>query len=143
MSQTPSQEPAGQKYHWLLLVYKVPREPTALRASVWRKLKRLGAELMHDAVWVLPATDWTREQMQWLAVDILEMGGEAHVWEAQELLGGQEERLVQQFQARLDAAYQEILDQLSAEEPDLLSLSRKYQQVQTQDTSIRALASVC
>src|SRR2546429_1738032 len=105
------QERPELKRHWLVLVYKVPREPTALRASVWRKLKRLGAELLHDAVWVLPMTDWTREQMQWLAVDILEMGGEAHVWEAQELLGGQEARLVQQFQGRSDAAYQEILDQ--------------------------------
>src|SRR2546423_7069436 len=106
MSHQERREP---KHRWLLLVYKVPREPTALRASVWRKLKRLGAELLHDAVWVLPMTDWTHEQMQWLAVDILEMGGEAHVWEAQELLGGQEEWLVQQFLTRSDGAYQEVL----------------------------------
>jgi len=41
---------------WVLLTYKIPREPTASRAYVWRKLKRLGALLMHDAVWVLPNT---------------------------------------------------------------------------------------
>ena len=39
---------------WVLLDYKIPREPTASRAMVWRKLKRLGALLLHDAVWVLP-----------------------------------------------------------------------------------------
>ena len=27
---------------WLMLVYRVPREPTSCRVYVWRKLKRLG-----------------------------------------------------------------------------------------------------
>jgi hypothetical protein len=48
----------AQRRLWVLLVYKVPREPTSSRAYVWRKLKRLGALLIHDAVWVLPATAW-------------------------------------------------------------------------------------
>ncbi len=63
----------SQGTSWMLLVYKIPREPTASRAIVWRKLKRLGALLLHDAVWVLPATPWTREQFQWLAVEIGEL----------------------------------------------------------------------
>src|SRR6516164_7845841 len=96
---------------WVLLVYKIPREPTSSRAQVWRKLKRLGALLLHDAVWVLPATPWTREQFQWLAVEIGELDGEVHLWESHLLLSGQAEVLVQQFQARVDAIYQEILDE--------------------------------
>jgi len=28
---------------WLLLVYRVPSEPTTLRAAVWRRLTSLGA----------------------------------------------------------------------------------------------------
>ncbi len=118
---------------WVLLIYKIPREPTALRATVWRKLKRLGALLLHDAVWLLPATPWTREQMQWLAVEIFELGGEAYVWESRELLVGQEQALVQQFQARVDTVYQEILAELEQEDADLLALSRKYQHTRTQD----------
>ncbi len=118
---------------WMLLVYKVPREPTSARAAVWRKLKRLGAVLVHDAVWVLPATPWTREQLQWLAVEITELEGEVHLWESRLVLGGQEEALVQQFQSRVDAAYQEILTELEHEPVDLIALSRRYQQIQTQD----------
>ncbi|GHO63323.1 hypothetical protein KSC_022150 [Ktedonobacter sp. SOSP1-52] len=118
---------------WVLLVYKVPREPTSNRAYVWRKLKRLGALLVHDAVWVLPATPWTQEQMQWLAVEILEMGGDAHVWVSHELLIGQEDALIQQFQQRVDTVYQEILEALKQEGADLIALSRKYQQVKQQD----------
>lgn len=100
---------------------------------VWRKLKRLGALLLHDAVWVLPATPWTREQFQWLAVEIGELGGEAHLWEARLLLNGQAEALAHQFQARVDAAYQEILDELEQDDADLVALSRRYQQVRAQD----------
>src|SRR5437588_8321878 len=126
---------------WVLLTYKIPREPTASRAYVWRKLKRLGALLLHDAVWVLPATPWTREQFQWLTVEIGELGGEAHLWESRLLLNGQSDALVQQFQARVDATYQEILDELEREDPDLVALSRKYQQVRAQDYFHSALGT--
>jgi hypothetical protein len=118
---------------WVLLTYKVPREPTAGRAYVWRKLKRLGALLMHDAVWVLPATPWTREQLQWLAVEIGELDGEAQLWESRLLLNGQNDALVQQFLTRVDTAYQEILTDMERENVDLGTLSRRYQQVRAQD----------
>jgi len=125
------EEPQGTS--WVLLVYRIPREPTSSRATVWRKLKRLGALLLHDAVWVLPATPWTREQFQWLAVEIGELEGEAYLWESRLLLNGQEDALERQFQARVDAAYQEILDGLEQDDADLIALSRKYQQVRAQD----------
>src|SRR5262244_2258797 len=122
-----------QERLWLVLVYKVPREPTAIRASVWRKLKRLGALLLHDAVWVLPATPWTREQFQWLAVEILELGGEALLWESSLVSPSQEDSLRAQFQSRVDAVYQEILAELEHKGADLIALSRRYQQAKTQD----------
>jgi len=122
-----------QGHGWVLLVYKVPREPTALRALVWRRLKRLGALLLHDAAWVLPATDWTREQMQWLAVEIGELGGEALLWEAQTLLHGQEDVLIQQFLDKVESIYRDILAGLALEDADLVALSRRYQQARAQD----------
>lgn len=126
MEQKPGQS-------WMLLVYKVPREPTALRATVWRRLKRLGALLVHDAVWVLPATDWTREQFQWLAVEIGELGGEVYLWESQLLVNGQEETLVQQFLERIETIYRDILAELEQADADLVALSRRYQQTRAQD----------
>lgn len=130
-----------QDIPWVLLVYKIPREPTSSRAAVWRKLKRLGALLLHDAVWVLPATPWTREQFQWLAVEIGELEGESYLWESHLLLNGQADALVQQFQVRVDAAYQEILDGLERDAADLVALSRKYQQVRAQDYFHSALGT--
>src|SRR5215471_14871878 len=118
---------------WVLLVYRVPREPTALRATVWRRLKRLGALLLHDAVWVLPATPWTREQFQWLAVEIGELGGEVQLWESRLLQSGQEETLVEQFLEKVNPIYRDILAELEREDADLVALSRKYQHTRAQD----------
>ena len=98
------------------MVYKVPPEPSANRVSTWSKLKRLGAILLHDAVWVLPCSPRTDEQFQWLASDIRELGGEAFVWRASLALDGQDEALVRQFLARTDALYTAILAADTAQE---------------------------
>jgi hypothetical protein len=119
---------------WLLLIYKVPNEPSARRVYVWRKLKGMGAMLLQDSAWVLPATPRTREKMQWLATEIRDMeGGMATLWEAQEVFTGQASDLVQQFSAGVDAAYQDILTRLEQPEPDLAALSKQYQQMLAQD----------
>ena len=119
---------------WLLLLYKVPNEPSARRVYVWRKLKGLGAILVHDSAWVLPAAVQTREKLQWLAAEIKEMeGGEAMLWEAQQVFTGQDGDLVQQFTDQADALYRTILAGLEKDDADLPALSRQYQQAKLQD----------
>jgi DNA-binding transcriptional regulator PaaX len=118
---------------WLLLIYKIPREPTARRVSIWRKLKQLGALLLHDSVWVLPATPQTREQFQWLVSEIAELGGEATLWLSE--ITGERPRanLEKTFSAAADATYQDILTQLRRKKPDLPALGRCYQQALAKD----------
>lgn len=118
---------------WLLLLYTVPREPTANRVSVWRKLKRLGAILLHDAVWVLPPSPRTVEELRWLTAEIRERGGEAMLWEASLGLDGRDDDLVRQFLAQVDSLYGEILGALEDPTADLTSLSKRYQQARLQD----------
>jgi hypothetical protein len=117
---------------WMLLIYKVPNEPTSARVYVWRKLKKLGASLLHDAVWVLPGTAQTREQLRWLGAEIVELSGEATVWESR-LMSGDEDQLVQQFVAAVEPVYREILSALKKDDPDLAMISRRYQQVRMLD----------
>src|SRR5438552_3618553 len=114
---------------WLLLIYKVSPEPTARRVYVWRKLKRLGAILLHDSVWVLPPTPYTREQLQWLSAEIVEMEGEAMLWEATLASPEQDAALVQQFKTQAESAYSEILAQLQDKNCDLEALSCRYQHI--------------
>ena len=68
---------------WVLLSYRLPREPSTPRIAVWRRLRRLGAVQIGDGVSALPLDERTREQSDWLANDIEEAGGEAIVWLAE------------------------------------------------------------
>jgi DNA-binding transcriptional regulator PaaX len=118
---------------WLHLLYKIPRNPSKVRVYVWRKLKRLGAVLLHESVWCLPSNSKTKEQFQWLTVEIQELGGEATLWEAHLVLGMKDDYLIKQFLEQVDQEYTEILDELQKEQIDLVSLSKKYQQVKIND----------
>jgi hypothetical protein len=93
---------------WILLSSRVPREPTRLRLAIWRRLKRLGAILVHDAVWMLPADPRTREALEWLAEEIEEQAGTAWVWEATGLSPAQDREAVERFRQEADARYAEI-----------------------------------
>lgn len=119
---------------WLLFVYKVPSEPSARRVYVWRKLRGLGAVLLHDAAWVLPATAHTREKLQWLATEVQEMeGGESTLWEAKQLFTGQGADLARQFTERVEAEYGQILAELESSGADLAGLARRFQLARRQD----------
>jgi hypothetical protein len=118
---------------WLLLVYRIPREPTAGRVFVWRKLKALGAMALQDAVWVLPCTPRTQEQFQWLAAEITELQGEALVWQADQLYATDPDSLRRQFLESVEAEYREILAALKKKDRDLTALSKRFQEVQARD----------
>ena len=120
-------------YKWLLLTYKIPSEPSAKRVYIWRKLKRIGALLHQESCWVLPSNPRTREQLQWLATEIIEMGGEATLWKADSILGTPDEMLIQKFIDQVDQSYMELIERLEQGEADLESLSRQYQQILLKD----------
>ncbi|MER5543899.1 Chromate resistance protein ChrB [Streptomyces sp. NPDC001118] len=44
-------EPAG---NWLVLVIKLPAEPSRHRVAVWRELRRIGALSLGQGVWAVP-----------------------------------------------------------------------------------------
>jgi hypothetical protein len=118
---------------WLLLTYKVPREPTSSRVYVWRKLKHIGALLLHDSVWILPSNARTQEQFQWLAGEIDELGGEAILVLADLLLPGQHSQLSERFRNQADDGYRNVLNGLKKRRRDLLALGRQFQHAQTLD----------
>jgi len=65
---------------WVLLAYRLPREPSGPRVTVWRKLRRLGAVQVVDGLVALPSNPETVEAFGWLADEVLDAGGEAWTW---------------------------------------------------------------
>jgi hypothetical protein len=85
------------KTEWVLLVYKIPSQPTRLRAQIWRALQRCGAVYLQDSVSIVPATSELAENMQWIADEIRELGGEAHLFRATATGPAQDERIEGRF----------------------------------------------
>src|SRR5438128_2283081 len=93
---------------WFLCSYRLPREPSRLRLAVWRRLKRVGAVMVHDGLWVLPGDAKTREDFEWLAEEIEERGGTVMLWQARSLPQGQDSTVVLKFRAEAEARYAAI-----------------------------------
>ena len=70
----------SQADEWVLLAYRLPRVPSTPRSAVWRKLKRLGVAQLGDGLVALPADPRTREQLEWIAEEVTDHGGEATLW---------------------------------------------------------------
>ena len=68
---------------WVLLSYRIPREPSTPRIAVWRRLRRLGAAQIGDGLVALPADARTQEQLEWLAEEIAEADGTSTLWRAE------------------------------------------------------------
>jgi hypothetical protein len=79
---------------WVLLAYRLPREPSTPRIAVWRKLRRLGAAQLLDGLVALPLDRRNREQFDWLAAEIVEAGGDATLWVGELASRAQERELV-------------------------------------------------
>jgi hypothetical protein len=118
---------------WLFLVQRVPREPTSHRVGVWRKLKKLGAVLLHDSVWVLPATARAREHFRWLAAEIEEAGGGATIWESSRIVHGSEDDIRRRFLEQVEPGYEEILRELGGAPENSEPLARRFRQLQERD----------
>ena len=96
--------------NWVLLAYRLPREPSTPRISLWRRLRRLGAAQLGDGLVALPADDHTREQLEWLAGEVEESGGEATVWLAQPATAAQGRALADRMRSATAADYRAVAE---------------------------------
>ena len=94
---------------WLLLLYSLPANSGALRLSLWRQLKRLGAVSLKTSASVLPDRPDLYESFQWLAQRVREQGGNATLVRANDVDGVSDDELMTMFQQARAAEYDEIL----------------------------------
>ncbi len=100
--------PASETSGWLLLIYRVPPEPTRLRSTVWRRIKSLGAIYLQNSVAALPASPAAERSLRKLRREIQDMSGTAMLLSAAVLAGEAEVRNT--FQAARNDEYEEIVD---------------------------------
>ena len=105
---------ASKHTAWVLLAYRLPREPSTPRSALWRKLRRLGAAQLLDGLAALPLDARTREQLEWLADEVIEAGGEATIWVGELASLAQERELATGMAEAVAADYQALLAQAEA-----------------------------
>ena len=95
---------------WLLLIHQIPPKPNYLRVKVWRRLQRLGAAAVKNSVYVLPRSEQAQEDLQWVAREIVEGGGDASICEARFVDGLSDEQVVAMFHAARDVDYAQVAE---------------------------------
>jgi len=113
LSLAPDRQP------WVLLAYRLPREPSTPRIAVWRRLKRLGAAQLLDGLVALPLDARNREQLEWVADDITAAGGRATMWIGQLASRSEERSIVSELSEAVAAEYRSVIgDAVTARELD-------------------------
>ncbi|MGN6187896.1 MAG: Chromate resistance protein ChrB [Conexibacter sp.] len=102
---------------WVLLSYRVPREPSTPRIAVWRTLRRLGVARLNDGLVALPHDARTREQLEWLAEEVVQADGEATIWLAEPGSIAHERELIAQMRAAVAEEYRALKASAAASSP--------------------------
>ncbi len=118
---------------WVLLSYRIPREPTTPRITVWRKLERLGVARLGDGLVALPADARTRELLEWLAEDVVESDGTATVWLARPCSAAQENAIIESMRAARAAEYRAIIEQTKGPAPRVATLRAGLRRIDRRD----------
>jgi hypothetical protein len=96
---------------WVLLAYRLPREPSTPRITLWRKLRRLGAVQLVDGLVALPADPRSVEAFDWLADEVVEAGGEAWTWRGRPGSKSQEQALRERMTSAVVEEYRVLLEE--------------------------------
>ncbi len=110
---------------WLLLIHQVPPKPDYARVKVRRRLQSIGAVPLKRTVYALPASDQSREDFEWLAREIADLGGEATICEGSFLEPETGARLIAAHRAERSREYREIAASAQRESGDVDRLKRR------------------
>jgi hypothetical protein len=102
----------SQDQEWILLIHQLPPRPTSLRVRIWRKLQKLGAVAVKNSVYVLPSSEKTHEDFQWLKQEIEAEGGEATVFRAGAVEGATDKEIIALFRQARDEEYAQVVAEL-------------------------------
>ena len=100
---------------WILLIHQIAQDSPNLRVKIWRNLKKHGAVLFKNAVYMLPYSDEHEEIMQWLCNQIKEGGSDASLFITESLDKKQDEEIMKSFHEICDKEYILLIEVCDAE----------------------------
>lgn len=100
-----------KKARWILLLPSVPTSDPSARVKVWRQLQGVGAVALKNSVYVLPNREKCIEVFQWVARELVELGGQASLCEGQFFDGVTDEEIERRFSEARNAEFAEVAEQ--------------------------------
>jgi hypothetical protein len=114
-----------QQEDWVLLAYRLPRVPSTPRSAVWRKLRRFGVVQLGDGLVALPSDPRTREQLEWIAEEVTDNGGEATIWLGRPVSAEATAGMVTRMTEAISAEYSAVIaEAMSLQAADLANQRR-------------------
>jgi hypothetical protein len=102
-----------------MLIHQIPAKPNYLRIRIGRRLTRIGALALKNSVYVLPRSDDTLEDFQWVLREIISAGGSATLVEATLIDGVSDEEVEAMFEASRNADYEVVVNELRSLEAEV------------------------
>ncbi|KKO19644.1 MAG: chromate resistance protein [Candidatus Brocadia sp.] len=94
---------------WILFIHQIAQDAPTLRVKVWRNLKKYGAVLFKNAVYVIPHTKQHEEMLQWLCKQIRDEGSDASLFITKSMNKTQDEEMIQCFREVCNKEYRALI----------------------------------
>jgi Protein ChrB, N-terminal len=129
---------------WLLLIYRLPAEPSSARTAIWRETKRLGALSLQHAVCLFPCTEKLQVACARLAHRITDdYGGEATLLETTSPDVVWQRKTIARFHAARDEEYDEVVDETERFHEEIARERRKgkytFAELEDEESNLRRL----
>lgn len=98
------------QHKWTAINYTLPREPSRIRVSIWRKLKKIGAVSIQQSMWILPSSDESSGLFNEVKDEVFRNGGEAFMLAFSPDEDG-ERMIIDKFNAARNEEYGELFEQ--------------------------------
>lgn len=98
---------------WVVLVYRLPPQPSRHRVGVWRELRRIGALPIQQSIYILPEGAENLQALARVASIVEGVGGESYLLRAEALDEATRGRLETAQVQAVEEEYQEFLSECS------------------------------
>src|SRR5262245_3190003 len=110
MTQVNEPKPEAEYAGWLVLVYRVPSDPSSSRVAIWRDLKRMGALYLQQCVCVVPDRAELRDGIAAVRERVTSLGGSSNLFPVPVLPADEEAALIDGFRDLSAQQYAEIVE---------------------------------
>ena len=99
---------------WYLLLHQIPPKPSYFRAQVLRRLSQVGALPVKNSAYLLPASEETLEDFQWVCREIVQQGGQAWLFRVDMIAGLTPASAREAFHRLRTLDYDALIDEANA-----------------------------